>query len=160
MDSEVRNTITLLDLKRLESYSSNLIEFYMIRDLIPAVARLYFMKSLDVQCKLSKGQAVILLGLGLQLKDIDNIVKEMDVPANQALALFNKSIKRVAKYIRLVFEKEVREEIDLAARGKDMMPLKNDLGKDMEKEGKKVLKNNDIDGAMLKKRRKNKEDKK
>lgn len=147
MDSEVRNTITLLDLKRLESYSSNLIEFYMIRDLIPAVARLYFMKSLDVQCKLSKGQAVILLGLGLQLKDIDNIVKEMDVPANQALALFNKSIKRVAKYIRLVFEKEVREEIDLAARGKDMMPLKNDLGKDMEKEGKKVLKNNDIDGA-------------
>jgi len=34
--------ITLFDLKRLESYSKNLVDFHLVMDLVPALARLYF----------------------------------------------------------------------------------------------------------------------
>lgn len=103
-NEEVRNLITLLDLKRLQSYSSNLIDFYMIRDLIPIVARLFFLKAIDPACRLSQGQAVILAGLGLQHREIESVCGEIDIEVSQALALFNKSIKRISKYIKIVLE--------------------------------------------------------
>jgi N-acetyltransferase 10 len=34
--------ISLFDLKRLESYSKNLVDFHLVMDLVPAMARLYF----------------------------------------------------------------------------------------------------------------------
>ena len=87
--------------------------------------KLFFMKILDGDCKLSKGQAVILLGLGLQLKDIDDVTQEMDIPVNQALALFNKSVKRIAKYIRMIYETEVRDQVDQEEKGKSMINMEH-----------------------------------
>jgi N-acetyltransferase 10 len=34
--------ISVFDLKRLESYSSNLVDFHLIMDLVPTIAKLYF----------------------------------------------------------------------------------------------------------------------
>jgi N-acetyltransferase 10 len=34
--------VNLFDLKRLESYSKNLVDFHLVMDLVPAIARLYF----------------------------------------------------------------------------------------------------------------------
>lgn len=34
--------INLFDLKRLESYSKNLVDFHLVMDLVPSIARLYF----------------------------------------------------------------------------------------------------------------------
>lgn len=34
--------ITMFDLKRLESYAKNLVDFHLVMDLVPAMARLYF----------------------------------------------------------------------------------------------------------------------
>jgi len=36
--------ISLFDLKRLESYSKNLVDFHLIMDLVPTLAKLYFSK--------------------------------------------------------------------------------------------------------------------
>lgn len=34
--------ISVFDLKRLESYSNNLVDFHLIMDLVPTIAKLYF----------------------------------------------------------------------------------------------------------------------
>jgi len=36
--------VTPFDLKRLESYAKNLVDFHLVLDLIPTVAKLYFSK--------------------------------------------------------------------------------------------------------------------
>ena len=61
------------DLKRLESYSKNLIDFHAIIDMVPSLAQLFFMGSLSEDLSLSAGQACIILGLGLQFKNIDDV---------------------------------------------------------------------------------------
>lgn len=35
--------ITIFDLKRLESYSKNLVDFHLIMDLVPTLAKLHFL---------------------------------------------------------------------------------------------------------------------
>lgn len=101
-----------MDLKRLKSYTNNIVDLYMIRDLIPSVAKLYFLKSLNDDCRLSRGQACLLLGLGLQFKEIEETAREMDVPINQGLALFNKCIKRICNQLNRIYEMKHRKEIE------------------------------------------------
>ena len=74
-----------------QSYSNNLIDHHLILDLVPCLARMYFSAKLPVA--LSYGQAVILLCLGLQMRDISHIEKAMDLPLNQVLALFSKAVR-------------------------------------------------------------------
>ena len=40
---------------------------------------------------------MILLGLGLQHKEIDDIAKELDLPGTQILGLFNRVIRKVVQ---------------------------------------------------------------
>ena len=76
--------ISLFDLKRLESYSKNLVDFHLIMDLVPTLARLYFTRSNTTQStptavlpkgavNLSYTQSAIILGLGLQHKSIEDL---------------------------------------------------------------------------------------
>lgn len=95
----------------MESYSTNLVDFYMIRDLIPSISKLYFHKVLDDSCRLSKGQAFLLAGLGLQGREIEDVCKELDIEVSQGLALFSKSVKRIAKQVRISYEKEHRSAL-------------------------------------------------
>ena len=71
--------ITLFDLKRLESYSKNLVDFHLIMDLIPALARLYFSVLPLGVISLSPVQAAILVGLGLQHKTIDSLQHDLNL---------------------------------------------------------------------------------
>ena len=59
------------DLKRLEGYTNNLIDYHVIMDLLPVVARLFFSNRFTFN--LSAGQSAILLGLGLQHKNVDDV---------------------------------------------------------------------------------------
>ena len=65
--------ISLFDFKRLESYSQNLVDFHLIMDLVPTIARLYFNILPQGVLSLSPVQAAILTGLGLQFKSIDDL---------------------------------------------------------------------------------------
>jgi N-acetyltransferase 10 len=40
--STLETHISVFDLKRLESYSNNLVDFHLIMDLVPTIAKLYF----------------------------------------------------------------------------------------------------------------------
>lgn len=61
------------DLKRLESYANNMLDYHVVLDLLPTVASLYFEGRLGDNVRLSAVQASILLGLGLQRKTIEEV---------------------------------------------------------------------------------------
>jgi N-acetyltransferase 10 len=65
--------VNAFDLKRLESYSRNLVDFHLIMDLVPSMARLYFNVLPHGAMSLSPVQAAILVGIGLQHKSIDQL---------------------------------------------------------------------------------------
>ena len=151
--------VSLNDLKRLESYSNNMIDFYLIRDLIPNVAKLFFLKHLSDHVRLSFSQCATLLGFGLQFREIEDVAVELNMEVGHCLALFTKSVKKISKSIREIYEKDVREEYDAYEKKVEMNPLKfsaasvNSRGKD---EIKKIEKQTDsqVDKSLLDKREK------
>jgi N-acetyltransferase 10 len=40
--AQLESFISVFDLKRLESYSKNLVDFHLIMDLLPTIAKIYF----------------------------------------------------------------------------------------------------------------------
>lgn len=89
--------LTPFDLKRLESYANNMLDYHVILDLLPTVATFYFEKRLGADLRLSAVQSSILLALGLQRKTIEEVEVRLfgvfyfllDVYANYSL--FNTS---------------------------------------------------------------------
>ncbi|CAG8622804.1 310_t:CDS:10, partial [Gigaspora margarita] len=102
---------SVYDLKRLESYSNNLLDYHIILDLIPTIAHLYFEKQFGKEVVLSGVQSSILLGIGLQKKSIDDLEKELTLPAAQVLALFMKIIRKFSTYFRSLELSAIQEEI-------------------------------------------------
>jgi N-acetyltransferase 10 len=70
---ELENLLTPFDLKRLESYANNALDYHVVLDLLPTVATLYFDRRLGSDVRLSAVQSAILLGLGLQRKSIEEV---------------------------------------------------------------------------------------
>ncbi|KAI0916897.1 N-acetyltransferase 10 [Taiwanofungus camphoratus] len=96
--TELGYLLTPFDLKRLESYANNMLDYHVILDLLPAVASLFFEKRLgDVH--LSAVQSSILLALGLQRKSVEEVEGELQLPVSQALALFVKIVKKISKHL-------------------------------------------------------------
>ncbi len=61
-------------MKRLEGYAHNLLDYHVIIDLLPTLSRIYFSDRLASRnVKLAPSQEAILLGLGLQHKNIDQL---------------------------------------------------------------------------------------
>jgi N-acetyltransferase 10 len=65
--------MTPFDLKRLESYANNMLDYHVILDLLPNLASLYFEKRLNGDVQLSAVQSSILLALGLQRKSVEEV---------------------------------------------------------------------------------------
>ncbi|KAI0287271.1 GNAT acetyltransferase 2-domain-containing protein [Russula brevipes] len=92
--------LTPFDLKRLESYAQNLLDYHVILDLLPTVAMLYFEKRLGEELRLSVIQSGMLLGMGLQRKSVEELETELQLPVSQALALFVKLIHKISSNLR------------------------------------------------------------
>ncbi|XP_012250606.2 RNA cytidine acetyltransferase [Athalia rosae] len=94
---------TTYDIRRLEMYSNNMADYHLVMDLLPALARLYFLQMMgDVH--FSPVQSAILLGLGLQHKTVDKLVEELGLPSSQLLGLFNRVIRRSVQYLNTITE--------------------------------------------------------
>ncbi|KAF1313273.1 N-acetyltransferase 10, partial [Globisporangium splendens] len=106
---ELNMVITPYDVKRLKSYAKNLVDYHMIVDLIPSLARLYFLQRFP-DMTLSYLQRAILVSIGLQHQSVDVIQKELGVPSNQLLALFNKAIRKFLAQVEGVLEKQLESE--------------------------------------------------
>ena len=149
--------ITKYDFKRLEKYSKNMVNYSMIIDLIPTLAKLFFNNQLFVS--LSYIQAGVLLGVGLQNKNFDTIREEFDIETNQILAMFNKMVKKFVSNIRNIYEKKIEDDEKIEFENKNV-DLKTD--KEFMKENKKnILKDmkKELEGEVEKINEKDKEDK-
>ncbi|KAJ1914057.1 N-acetyltransferase 10 [Mycoemilia scoparia] len=95
---ELYSLMSPFDLKRLDSYSNNLVDYHVIIDLVPTIADLVFRDRLHGAVDLSGVQSCLLLGIGLQRKSIENVAKDLNLPDSQILALFIKIIRKASKY--------------------------------------------------------------
>ncbi|KAL3232464.1 hypothetical protein RNJ44_04380 [Nakaseomyces bracarensis] len=99
------------DLKRLDSYSNNLLDYHVIVDLLPMLSLLYFSGKMGDGVKLSSVQSAILLAIGLQRKSIDDITKELNLPSNQTIAMFAKIMRKFSVYFRQVLSESIEQQL-------------------------------------------------
>lgn len=99
------------DLKRLDSYSNNLLDYHVIVDMLPSLSLLYFSGKMTDSVKLSSVQSAILLAIGLQRKSIDQITKELNLPSNQIIAMFAKIMRKMSVYFRQLQRDSIEKEM-------------------------------------------------
>ncbi|XP_065209753.1 RNA cytidine acetyltransferase isoform X2 [Planococcus citri] len=130
--------LTMHDIRRLEMYCRNLVDYHLIVDLVPTLAKLYFQNKLgDVH--LSAAQAAILLGIGLQSKTVDNLTTELELVSSQLLGLFNRTIRRIVQYLDEVLEKAIELTFE-ESQVPEMKPLTETVDDDLEKVEKALKK--------------------
>lgn len=131
------------DLKRLESYANNMLDYHVILDLLPLIADLYFSDRL--QLSVSGVQRAILLAIGLQRKGIDDLEKELSLPSGQVMAMFIKIIKKSSHAFREIEKAAVEKEIpkDTTTNGSNgidkFVPLEQELDEELEEAGNEAV---------------------
>uniref|UniRef100_A0A8C7E0K9 RNA cytidine acetyltransferase n=1 Tax=Oncorhynchus kisutch TaxID=8019 RepID=A0A8C7E0K9_ONCKI len=132
--SELSGQFSPYDLKRLEMYSRNMVDYHLIMDLIPAVARMFFLKQLG-DVTLSAAQCALLLGVGLQHKSVDQLEKEIDLPSSQLMGLFNRLIRKVVQFFNRIQEKAIEAEM-VVSKDISMEPTVKTLNDDLDEVAK------------------------
>jgi N-acetyltransferase 10 len=122
--SELDEILSPYDLKRLEKYADQMIDYHLIVDLLPAVAMLYFNRRLP-EVRLSRVQESLLLAIGLQRKTLEDLEKELRLASSQLLAIFIKTIRQLTTHFRRLVEGQVAETLKsnqtLHSNGADTM---------------------------------------
>ncbi|XP_061630784.1 RNA cytidine acetyltransferase [Phyllopteryx taeniolatus] len=108
--SELAVHFSPYDLKRLELYSRSMVDYHLIMDLVPTVARLFFLKQLG-DVSLSAAQCATLLGIGLQHKSVERLEKELDLPSSQLMGLFNRLARKFVQVFTNLQEKAIEAEM-------------------------------------------------
>ncbi|XP_010766400.1 RNA cytidine acetyltransferase [Notothenia coriiceps] len=108
--SELASNFSPYDLKRLELYSRSMVDYHLIMDLVPTVARMFFLKQLG-DVSLSAAQCALLLGIGLQHKSVDQLEKEIELPSSQLMGLFNRLIRKFVQVFTSIQEKAIEAEM-------------------------------------------------
>lgn len=101
---------TPYDLKRLELYSRSMVDYHLIMDLIPSVARIFYLRQLG-DLSLTAAQSAVLLGIGLQHKSVDQLEKEIDLPSSQLMGLFNRMIRKFVQVFTNIQEKAIEAQM-------------------------------------------------
>lgn len=97
------------DLQRLERYANNMRDYRDIRYMISTVAHLYFAGRLRQAVSLTGVQSSLLLAIGLQHKEFEDVAKELSVPVSQLLAMFVKIMRKFVSHFRTLLEEAVQE---------------------------------------------------
>ncbi|GJQ85735.1 hypothetical protein Trydic_g599, partial [Trypoxylus dichotomus] len=137
------------DIKRLEMYSNNLVDYHLVVDLMPSLARIYFMNQMD-DVHMSAVQSAILLGIGLQHKIVDTLSTELDLPSSQLLGLFNRLMRRSVQYLNSILEEEV-ERTWTSPKDVVMTPVVKDMNKELEEAAQELQKKQKKELEKLKK---------
>ncbi|KAK7063629.1 RNA cytidine acetyltransferase [Favolaschia claudopus] len=138
--TELSYLLTPFDLKRLEAYANNMLDYHVILDLVPAIATLYFGRRLvsageEGDVKLSAVQSAILLGLGLQRKTIEEIEAELTLPVSQTLALFSKVIRKITKRLVGVQKAAIGADIPEPTTALPAAPIAASLEEELDEAG-------------------------
>jgi N-acetyltransferase 10 len=141
------------DLKRLDSYANNMLDYHVILDMLPAIATLYFTGRLKSHLKMSGVQTALLLAVGLQRKEFAEVEKELGLSSSQLMAMFVKVVRKVSTAFRAIVEGAVEQSMpaameidgdDTAAEGasaeqKRFQPLAKDLDEELQEGGDEIL---------------------
>ncbi|KAI0059576.1 DUF699-domain-containing protein [Artomyces pyxidatus] len=125
--TELSFLLSPFDLKRLESYAQNALDYHVILDLLPTVASLYFEQKLGEGIHLSAIQSSILLGMGLQRKSVENVETELQLPVSQALALFVKLIRKISTKLLDIQKAAISAELPTPAARPSLAEPRKDL---------------------------------
>lgn len=107
---ELSHMLTAYDLGRLKSYTKNMVEYRLILDLVPTMAKVYFLNKVTGMgnLKLMALQKSILIGIGLQFKSIDKLSQELDLQSRQLLGQFKEMMRQMAEKIEKTKEEAIR----------------------------------------------------
>jgi N-acetyltransferase 10 len=108
---ELASEMSPFDLKRLESYANNMLDYHAVLDLIPQLAMLYFTGRLKTDIKLTGVQASILLAVGLQRKDLSSVEKELSIESSQALGIFIKIMRKSSSHLNSLVSGAIAEQM-------------------------------------------------
>ncbi|KAM4618691.1 RNA cytidine acetyltransferase isoform 1-T2 [Polymixia lowei] len=132
--SELATHFSPYDLKRLELYSRSMVDYHLIMDLVPDIARLFFLKQLG-DVSLSTAQCALLLGVGLQHKSVDQLEKEIELPSSQLMGLFNRLIRKFVQVFSRIQEKAIEAEM-VVSKDIAMEPTVRSLNDDLNEAAK------------------------
>ncbi|EAQ83266.1 hypothetical protein CHGG_09670 [Chaetomium globosum CBS 148.51] len=96
--ADLDGLLTPFDHKRLESYANGLLDYHVVLDLIPTIAQLYFSGRLQLSGKLTEVQRAILLGVGIQRKELEVVSAQASIPMQQVMAMFIKMMRKISTY--------------------------------------------------------------
>ncbi|XP_040266633.1 RNA cytidine acetyltransferase [Bufo bufo] len=145
---ELESSFTPYDLKRLEMYSQNMVDYHLIMDLIPAISKMFFLQRYG-GVNLSAAQSALLLGLGLQHKSVDQLEKEIELPGGQLMGLFNRIIRKVVQLLNRIQEKAVEDEM-VTTKEVIMKPTLRSLNEDLEEAAKEFQQKHNEEVQKLK----------
>lgn len=139
--------LTPFDLKRLESYANNMLDYHVILDLLPTITGFFFQRRLGDDVRLTPVQSSILLALGMQRKTIEDVEAELHLPVSQALALFVKIVRKITNRLIDIQKAAINAEIpEPSSSVLDTLPVRDQggenvtasLDKELEDAGKEV----------------------
>ena len=110
--------LTPFDLKRLDSYANNMLDYHVILDLMPTIAQLYFTGRIKNEngVRLSGVQQALLCAIGLQRKALEDLEKELGLATSQLLAMFVKVIRKISMHFRQIREGAIAKEMPAEER--------------------------------------------
>ncbi|KAA0714877.1 RNA cytidine acetyltransferase [Triplophysa tibetana] len=146
--AELTAQFTPYDLKRLEMYSRNMVDYHLMMDMMPAIARMYFLKQMG-GVMLSVAQCALLLGVGLQHKRVDDLEKEIELPSSQLMGLFNRVIRKIVQFFNTLQEKAIEAEM-VATKDISMEPTVQTLGEDLNEAAKEFQEKHKKDMEQIK----------
>lgn len=119
--TELDQTFSPFDLKRLDSYANNMLDYHVILDLLPKIAELFFTGRIEGEeaVKLSGVQKALLCAIGLQRKTLEDLEKELGLGTSQLLAMFVKVMRKVSMHFRSLVEGAVAETMPKGIGGGD-----------------------------------------
>lgn len=120
---DLEKHISMFDLRRLDSYSKNMVDFHLVLDLVPTLAKLFFTKTTlpKGSVNLSYVQSAILIGFGLQYKKVEDIEADLGLNSNQILPQFNKVMRKFTKVIKSVIERDVEKALDEESKANNVL---------------------------------------
>jgi N-acetyltransferase 10 len=146
---ELDALLSPFDLKRLESYADNMLDYHVILDMVPLIANLHFTGRLKNLVSISPTQSAVLLAIGLQRKPLESLEKELGVTSAQVLSMFQKIMRKVATGFRELLTKSIEETLPQEARDKmdvdgevkerEFVPLEGELHEELEEAGEEAV---------------------
>ena len=158
---EFGHMISPYDLARLKSYTKNMVEYRLILDLVPVLAKAFFINKVPGlgNLKLMTLQKSILIGIGLQCKTIDKLASELELQSKQLLGQFKEMMRQMSEKIEKAKEDAFRSDLianggSSAAKSRPALASLNDelneVADELKQKQKEAFANDDLSQYKVK----------